>query len=209
MLQVNGLWLLPSRGRPHNVKRFFEHWHEMDSTTAGVLIIDEDDNPDEYARIQLPAGWKSVIYPRLSMCGKTNRAFHEHPTLDWYGFVDDDAIPRTKQWDRILIDAAGSNGLSHPWNGIGNERLASQFVIGGDFARELGWIFYPGLSRIYGDDIITYLADKRGVRRYLDDVKLEQMHFSNGKSEMDETYLKPEAKHDKSIYDSFMKNEKQ
>jgi hypothetical protein len=197
------MWILPSRGRPHNVARFFEHWQKTESTTEGLLVVDEDDHPEEYAKLNFPEGWRMVVYPRLSMCGKSNRAFHENPGKEWYGFVDDDAVPQTLNWDRRLVEAAGRDGLSHCWNGIGNERLASQFVIGGDFARELGWMFYPGLSRIYGDDIITALADDRGVRKYLGDVRLEQMHFSNGKANVDASYLKPEAAEDRRVFEEW------
>lgn len=193
------MWILPSRGRPHNVRRFFDHWELMRSDTEGVLVLDADD-AHNYAGIEMPDGWVALVMPRLSMCEKSNRAFWAFPDKEWYGFVDDDAVPLTPHWDRELVVAAGKDGLAHPWNGIGNSRLASQFVIGGDFARELGWIFLPGLSRIYGDDVITAIADKRGVRTYLGDVKLEQRHFSNGMAEMDETYKKPEAAEDERVY---------
>lgn len=193
------MWILPTRSRPHNVRRFFEHWALTHASTPGVLVVDSD-QAELYADIEIPENWIISVYPRMSMCAKSNRSFWDHPGMDWYGFVDDDAVPMTPYWDRELVEAAGKDGLAHPWNGIGNSRLASQFVIGGELARELGWIFLPGLSRIYGDDVITAIADRKGVRTYLGDVKLEQRHFSNGLAEMDETYKKPEAAEDERIY---------
>ena len=200
------MWILPSRWRVANCKRFFAQWKAMKSSTPGVLVVDEDDDVEGYKKVELPDNWSLVVYPRMSMCGKSNQAFFDNPGKDWYGFIDDDAFPMTEEWDKKLIEAAGNNGLSHCWNGIGNERLASQFVIGGDLARELGWIFLPGLGRIYGDDVITAIADKKGVRKYLPDVKLEQRHFSNGKAPMDRAYQKPEAQQDREVYEQWLKS---
>ena len=172
----------------------------MDSSTPGVLIIDEDDDVKGYKKVKLPDNWTLEVYPRMSMCLKSNIFVWSHFALDWYGFIDDDAHALTPEWDKKLVEAAGKKGLSHCWNGIKNEKLASQWVAGGDFIRNMGWMFYPGLGRIYGDDIMTSIADKRGIRKYLPDVKLEQLHFSNGKAKYDKAYEKPEAEQDRDIY---------
>lgn len=197
------MWILPSRWRVNNCKRFFAQWERVKSSTPGVLVVDEDDNVEGYKTVKLPENWSLVVYPRLSMVEKSNRAFWENPGKEWYGFIDDDAFPLTDEWDKKLVEAAGAYGLAHCWNGIGNERLASQFVIGKKFAEELNYILMPGLSRLYGDDIITAEADKRGIRKYLPEVKLEQRHFSNGKAPMDRAYQKPEAAQDREVYEKW------
>lgn len=200
------MWIMPSRGRPWNVRRFFEHWTLTESSTPGILAVDDGDATlDQYPVAELPDNWDMVIYPRVSMCEKVNRVVEDFPGLPWYGYVDDDAVPRTPRWDVRLIEAAGADGLAYCWNGIGNERLASQPVLGGDFVRSLGWFCMPGLKRLYNDDVLTYIAGKRGVLRYLPDVHLEQMHFSNGKAPMDDTYMKPEADADRRVYEAWVK----
>ena len=195
------MWILPSRNRPHNLKRFFEKYHITQASSPGVVCIrDDDPSRPEYEALELPYNWKLVAYPPMSMVERTNQVFYDYPNEDWYGYVDDDAVPETYKWDVKLIEAAGRDGISHPFNGIGNEKLASQFVMGGDLARDLGWILLKGLKRLYGDNAVTDVGRSRKCIKYLPDVKLVQYHFSNGLAPVDTTYQKPEAKDDHSTY---------
>ena len=167
------MWILPSKGRPHNIKRLFEAWEETKSSTPGIIAINNNDaRINEYREIKLPDNWKLMEFPLMSMGKRVNHVLSLFPGLDWYGYIDDDAVPRTDYWDIKLVEAAKNDGIAYPWNGIKNEKLASQFVIGGDLVRRLGWIIYPGLARIYGDDIITDIGRQLDCLHYLDDVKL-------------------------------------
>ncbi len=195
------MWILPSRNRPHNLKRFFEKYHITRASTKGIVCIrDDDPSRAEYEALELPYNWTLVAYPPMSMVERTNQVFYDNPNEPWYGYVDDDAVPETYQWDLKLIDAAGRNGIAHPFNGIGNEKLASQFVMGGDLARDLGWILLKGLKRLYGDNAVTDVGRSRKCIKYLPDVRLVQHHFSNGLAPVDTTYQKPEAKDDHATY---------
>lgn len=195
------MWILPSRGRPHNVARFFECYAKTQGSTPGVLCVDEDDpRLKEYQALAMPPGWVVRVFPRLWMVPKVNRAFDEHPGRDWYGFIDDDAVPVTSRWDERLVQAAGKDGIAHCFNGIGNERLASQFVMGGELARRLGWVLLKGVNRLWGDNAVTAVGKKFSCITYLPDVSVEQWHFSNGKAPMDAIYMKPEAKDDARVY---------
>ena len=199
------MWILPSRNRPHNVARLFAQWPLVGSSTPGRLAVDADDPKlDEYCAVALPDNWQIAVFPRLSMGAKTNAVWEMNRLEPWYGYIDDDALPRTWEWDKRLVEAAGANGIAHCWNGIGNEKLASQPVLGGDLVRELGWILYPGIARVYGDDILTAIGRKRGCITYLPDVQLEAMHWSNGKAPRDEGYFYPEHDADKAIYDKWI-----
>ena len=199
------MWILPSRNRPHNVRRLFDQWPRVGSSTPGRLAVDADDQKlPGYREIALPDGWKLLVFPRLSMCDKTNAVWELDKTRDWYGYIDDDAMPRTWEWDKRMVEAAGLSGMSHPWNGIGNENLASQVVLGGDLIRGLGWFCLPGLQRLYADNVLTDIGKKRGCITYLPDVQLEAMHWSNGKAPRDEGYFYPEHDADKAIYDKWV-----
>lgn len=195
------MWILPSRNRPHNLKRFFEKYHITRASTPGIVCIrDDDPSRAEYEALELPYNWTLVAYPPMSMVERTNQVFYDNPNEPWYGYVDDDAVPETPLWDKRLIDAAGRKGIAHPFNGIGNEKLASQFVMGGDLARDLGWILLKGLKRLYGDNAVTDVGRARKCIKYLHDVRLVQHHFSNGLAPVDTTYQKPEAKDDHATY---------
>lgn len=200
------MWLLPSRGRPTSIPRFFKAWRDTEASTPGILCLDEDDAPKyEGVLDDLPDTWQVSIKPRFASLGlNTNEYFWQYRQEPWYGLLADDAVPVSKHWDLKLIEAAGNDGLSCCWDGINNgTNLGSSPCIAGNFARRLGWIIYPGLARIYGDNILFELAQKQGVLRYLPDVIVEHWHFSNGKSPMDETYRKTGAGNDQFIYETW------
>lgn len=195
------MWILASRGRPHNVRRFFNAYKRTHATTQGIVAIDKTDPKIlEYESLKLPDNWTLNIYPEMSMVERVNTVFKEYPTEEWYGNMDDDSVPMTQEWDKRLIEAAGKDHIAHCWNGIGNDSIVCQCVIGGDLAREIGWILLPTTKRIYGDQAMTDICRKKGVIKYLPDVRVEQYHFSNGKSPFDETYQKPSRHEDRNAY---------
>ena len=56
------MWILPSRGRPESLKRFFKAWDETEASTCGVICLDESDPfLDQYIRIKIPDNWKMLI----------------------------------------------------------------------------------------------------------------------------------------------------
>lgn len=198
------MWLLPSRGRPLSLVRFFKAWADTEASTRGLVCLDADDAV-KYEGLEVPDNWRVSVLPRFKSLGEnTNAYFWANRQEGFYGLLADDAVPVTKQWDLKLIAAAGSDGLSCCVDGINNgTNLGSSPCIGGDFARRLGWIIYPGLARIYGDNILYELATKAGKLTYLPDVIVEHWHFSTGKSPMDETYKKVGADQDQFIYQTW------
>lgn len=190
------MWILPSRSRPHNCARLFRHVN-----TPGVLCVDDDDPLlPVYESMPLPTSWRVVVGPRAGLSEIYNRQLEAHPYLAWYGILADDVLPETPGWDRKLIDAALPDGMAFGDDGINGPHHATHFVLAGDLARSAGWLGLPGLSRIYIDTAWNDIALARGVRRYLPDVKLTHMHFSNGRALKDAVYRKPDKDRDWEIY---------
>lgn len=188
------MWIVPSRGRPHNCRRLFAaEWN------APVLIIADFDDPMVGAYSALD---HVVFQTRAPLSEAYNRVFQQSPDLPWYGIGADDMLPETPGWDLALIEAAGSDGLAFGDDGINGGRHATHFVLGGDLVREIGWLALPGLSRIFIDTVWNEIAEARGVRRYLPDVKLTHLHFSTG-APRDETYRKPDKQSDRAIYEQW------
>lgn len=192
------MWIVPSRGRPHNCRRLFAaEWN-----SPGVLCVDDDDPLlDQYRALTLPANWRLAIGRRTPLSEIYNRHFG---SAAWHGIGADDMLPETLGWDLALIAAAGSDGLAFGDDGINGDRHATHFVLGDGLAREVGWLALPGLSRIFIDTVWNEIAEARGVRRYLPDVKLTHLHFSIG-APRDETYRKPDKASDRAIYDQWRK----
>lgn len=192
------MWLLPSRDRPTSMIRFFKAWRDTEASTRGILCLDDDDyikHRAAYDALDMPPGWSKEVRTRYKSLGdNTNAYFWDYRQESFYGLLADDAVPITKHWDRKLIEAAGNDGIACCFDGINNGTgLGSSPCIGGDFVRRNGWIIYPGLARIYGDNILFESAEKLGRLKYLPDVVVEHWHFSTGKSPMDETYKKADT----------------
>ena len=173
--------------------------------TMPVCLWLDDDDPmlQGYRDIDLPLGWCFVVAQRTLLSSIYNAVFMAMPDLDWYGFLADDIVPETPNWDGLLIEAVGKDGLAFGNDGINGASFATHFVLGGDLVRSIGWLALPGLDRIYIDTVWNDIAVERGVRRYLPEVKLTHLHFSNRRAMRDKTYKKYNKDRDKSIYEAW------
>lgn len=183
------MWVLPSRNRPQNLRRFAEACQKTSMTTPVLLRMDDDNPQSDYH------DWIVEIGPRKPLSALYNEVFTKYPALLWYGFIADDVVPVTPHWDTLLIDNAGKDGMAVP-GGEGTPH----FVLGGDLVRSVGWLALPGLDRIYIDTVWRDIAKARNVLRILPNVLLEHRHFANGKALFDETYKKHNKVTDKEIY---------
>ncbi len=192
------MWVCPSRHRPGNIVRFLA---AGPAPTPFWLRVDSDDTG--YAGLRLPEHWALVSGPRMGLAALYNEAFAACPDRSFYGVLADDIVPETPGWDSALIEAAGTDGLAFGDDGINGPAHATHFVLGGDLVREFGWLALPGLSRIYIDTVWADIARARGVFRYLPNIKLTHLHFSNGRAFWDATYRKPGKAFDKAVYQAW------
>jgi hypothetical protein len=199
------MWFLPSRSRPPNVQRLIDCWWDLGATSPLMLCVDDDDPMlDSYRALLLPDGWELSVGPRGPLSDLYNQFFARYPSLDWYGFIADDVVPETREFDRLLIETAGTDGLAAPDDGISHERHAPHFVISGNLVREQGWLCLPGLDRIYIDTVWNDIAKERGVFRYRPDIVLRHWHFSNRKALMDLVYRKHNKPRDAELYSAWL-----
>ena len=172
-------------------------------TTPTVLLIDHDDPMFiGYMDLDYPVGWRIEIGDRAPLSVVYNLVFAQWPDLDWYGIFADDVVPQTPGWDRMLIDAAGLDGVAYGDDGIDTTQ-ATHFVLGGNLARSLGWLALPGLARTHIDSVWNDIATERGVLRFVRNVRVSHLHFSNRRALMDQTYRKPNKQQDRVIYEKW------
>lgn len=198
------MWVLPSRSRPHSVRRLIEGF----GGGSPVLLILDNDDPllPAYLDLKYPANWSVVHDERAPLSVIYSRAFALFGDLDWYGFIADDVLPASPSWDSLLIEGAGRDGMAVPDDGSGDETHSPHFVLGGDLPRETGWLCLPGLNRIYIDTVWQDISRAKGVYRYLPDIKLTHLHFSTGHALLDSTYRKPEKAADRLLYQTWKAN---
>lgn len=193
------MWILPSRGRPHNVERFLRAYIETGATTPVLLRLDDDDCGYNV----IHDNWIVEVGPRLPLSGIYNDIYHRH-RCPWYGFIADDVIPETLNWDTRLIGVADRDGMAVPSGGH-DEDGTPHFVLGADLVNSMGWLCLPGLHRLYIDTVWADIAAARGVLRRVPEVVLKHHHFSNGKALMDATYRKPNREEDRTTYENWRK----
>jgi hypothetical protein len=204
------VWLLQSRSRPHNLARFARAWCGTAASTEVLIRIDDDDPlAASYAAMDMPCRWTVMQGRRLPFAAMFNEIFARFPDRAWYGLLADDILPQTQGWDRILVEAAGKDGLAYGDDGINGAALATHFAVAGDLVRTVGWLALPGLQRLYIDTVWNDIARARGTLRYRCDVKLTHLHFSNRRAPVDGMYRKPGRAADKAIYDAWRSNRKE
>ena len=197
------LWILPSRSRPQNLGRLIAACRATGMSTPALVRLDEDDfTLSQYKSLIMPDNWKITVGPRLPLSGVYNEAYRTMPETEHFGFIADDVVPETHGWDRALIDSAGRDGMAVPAGGD-TTGGTPHFVLGGDLVRSIGWLALPGLDRLWIDTVWHDIAQQRGVLRYLPEVVLSHLHFSNGKALFDRTYKKHNKAQDKALYETW------
>lgn len=192
------MFVVPSRSRPQNIQRL--------AAAAGsspfLLMLDADD-PMLGAYMDMVLPWQVQVNERMPLSAIYNKALADFPNLDWYGVFADDVMPRSPFWASQLIVAAGDDGMAYGDDGIASP---SHFVLGGALVREMGWLAFPGLHRLYMDTIWADIARARGVLRYLPDVLVTHMHPSVGLGMRDATHHKQNKDQDRALYADFKRS---
>lgn len=176
--------LLPSRGRPALLQRFFD---EGRPEQPGLVII-EDDQLEAYRKVRLPANWRLLVEPghNIGYVAAANAGFVYAPNEPWYAIAGDDSIGRTPHWDTLLAQECVPNKIVWP-----NDLIAGQCTqpfIGGDLCRALGWFGYPKLGHLYIDTVWGQIHKRLGNGGgYMPEIVYEHLHWSTGKSQRDAT----------------------
>lgn len=185
------MWILASRGRPNNLKRFVYQYESTKASSPIMIRLDEDDPYlGEYKKIDYPDTFKIVIGPRARLGAAMAELYETYPDLDWYGLLADDLIPKTEYWDKKMIDAAGTKFIVGADDGRGKAHQFCHPIVGGDLVRAVGWFSLPCCTHFCVELPWKYLAnrgDKR-FRKMLLDVVVEHAHYRWGQAEKDQTY---------------------
>lgn len=196
--------LVPSRGRPENVKRLID---AMDATidvtmTRLFVIVDEDDpkQADYQYMLQNSRHWafcitNSYYYKIGPILNAVSR--NQAKACRYIAFMGDDHCPRTFHWDQHLVEALdGKPGVSYGNDLFQGENLPTAVCISSDVIRALGYMCPPRLEHLYLDNFWKELGQRLGNLKYLPDVIIEHLHPLAGKAQVDAGYhysLAPET----------------
>jgi len=182
--------MVPSRGRPGNIRRLQENMFENCRVDTSLHVYVDNDDPrlDEYRElvgVNLVVGEPSRIGPIL------NRNVMD--LVDNYyivGFMGDDHAPRTPGWDKVFLDHLTEmrTGVVYGNDLFQGQNLATAVCMTSDIIKTLGYFSLPGANHLFLDNF--WMSIGRGIDRlyYFDDVVIEHIHPAKEKAEWDEVY---------------------
>jgi hypothetical protein len=184
-------FICATRGRTEFMKRMWNSALETADNPQNLEIvwfIDDDDTNS--IKVHEEMGSKALILPRksISLAESTNRCW-ELTKKDIIYCLGDDVVFRTKGWDTIIDKAfqkypdkiclmGGADGL--------NKDLITHPIIHSNWVYALGRITPPYFRDCYIDTWMNEVAQMVGRIEWLPFLA-EHMHFSVGKSPMDQT----------------------
>lgn len=184
---MNGVWLLPTKGRIDNLRRFLTAARETATDTPGWVLVNHDELERDRASYELamrvgPPGWE--LRPVEAECyGDALRfVWDDVKDMDWVGLVSDDLVPTSSKWDTQLL-----SGLQR-WNFISSNdgwqasadirvgRMHGATAWSGAILRAAGWLMPPGLRHIFHDDVWETLGRETGSWQTRMDVLVKHLH---------------------------------
>ena len=193
--------LVPSRDRPQNIADLLLAFEETD-TKSDLIVILDDDEPQFDAYRKLNCALLVVKKNGKGMAKPLNFAANLYATkYCHFAFLGDDHRPRTKNWDRIFIDALDElgTGLVYGDDLLQGKNLPTAVAMTGDIVMELKGMVPPDMVHLYLDDFWLRLGRDLNAIKYLPDVILEHLHPMAGKAEWDEGYRAVNAQ---DVYDA-------
>lgn len=180
---------VPTRGRPHNLKRLAKAAKETCTVDYKIFARIDDDDTSVYPEID---GVTYIVGPRIFFSASLNElaeiALDEGFTH--MAILGDDVLPETKGWDESLINsipelgvAYGSDGLEH----LHGPELPTHVVVPMEMYRRLGWIGLPTTRHLFCDNVWRELG-KATAFVYSPQVKLTHLHRWNKSAPDDKTY---------------------
>jgi len=206
--------IVPTRGRPHNIKELAKSLEETNSTQTDLILVLDSDDPKlrEYLSLDIT----SIVYPRTGkgMAKPLNRASYDlRKEYKYFAFMGDDHRPRTLDWDSQFIDELDrlGTGLVYGNDLHQGERLPTAVAMTGNIVRVLGGMVPPGMIHLYLDNFWLKLGQDLKAITYLPDTIIEHCHPVWGTAKIDAGYQEVNAPEiysaDKIAFESYINSQ--
>jgi hypothetical protein len=183
------LVIIPTRGRDSVIGPRIIESLSLSVTSDFCISIDEDDTGDySWAKSN---GIVVVSGPARGMNVALNRAVEKFAAdYEYITFMGDDHAVRTREWDSILIDSIKNKGYGIAYGDdlITHGSLPTFAMVSTNIIQTLGFLAPPQLKHMYLDDYWLRLGRDLEACFYREDVIVEHLHHSVGKSAFDSTY---------------------
>ena len=204
--------LTPTRNRPNNCDRFIKSLYETTQYTGTLelLFYVDSDDPAKDIYKEIEERWQNnfwrvefVIGEPMSV-SKSWNIIAKKSLGDIMIMGNDDLVYKTVRWDSKLM--ARLLELDNPYylswfnDGINGNRHCAFPIITREWYDTLGY-FSPGIFNFgYNDTWVYDIAKRVGKLNYMDEILVEHLHFSVGKSNMDDTYARNRTQEKGNLY---------
>lgn len=189
--------VIPSRGRPGQAAALVDAISTTsEANTFCVVSVDLDDPTVEEYETAMRGRARAIVH-RTTPSGHVGainagmgRALVFAPDTKAIAKLDDDHMPRTHGWDRLLLEQLDKmgGGIAYGDDLLQGARLPTAPVISTSVISALGWMALPSLRHMYCDNVWLELGNAAGCLKYAPWVQIEHRHFLNGKAPVDPTY---------------------
>jgi len=178
--------------------------------SADLLVCVDDDDPElsNYGKI----GCNLHIAPRLRLGGTLNHiAVANMLAYDNLGFMGDDHLPKTEEWDTRVQGALCNSMIVYGNDLLQGANLPTAVFMRAEIVRALGYMVPPGMIHLYLDNFWKLLGESLGSIQYLPDVIIEHLHPSCGKADNDAQYQEVNApelySHDGALFSEYVQKQ--
>lgn len=193
--------LLPTRGRPDNVRRILDSAYRTAETDVEFCVyLDEDDRTRHETQRLLSSGCQAtwVEGPRVVLSEMWNRCW-ELARYDVAMHCGDDIVFRTSGWDQRVLDEFERHPdrlvFVHGDDGFQRGNIGTHGFLHRRWIETVGYFVPPYFSSDFNDLWLSEVADALDRRVYLPNVYTEHMHPAAGKGEWDRTHQERLKRH--------------
>lgn len=217
--------LLPTLNRLKLLERFLDSAVACNTTSPGLVIVDENDwikNQDKYQSLTMPKDWGYLISKGVKMGDKCREAWENviKSGSEWVCLLNDDHIIKTKNWDQILskhIDGTNFISCNDGWMSPYKAAGATMFSV--KLLEELDLPIYPPkMKHLFIDDFWEAIGRGNGIWEIDHSVLIEHHNQLRTPTERDSTFYEVYGrnqdltqselwKHDEQVYKDFMRTE--
>lgn len=189
--------LVPSRGRPENIRRLYE---SLETTTEGrwELLVRRDHDDPKWGEYETFPHLLYVTGERLLLSQLWNDlAVYALGDILMHG--GDDITFATEGWDVQVREAMPDDGIAVVHGNDlspNSHKISTHSFVSRKWVKTLGYICPPYFASDYNDLWLTEVADALHRRIYLPDVIIEHHHPAFGKGEWDQTHQERVERHE-------------
>jgi hypothetical protein len=188
--------LVPTRERPHQAFLTYESFKNTvaEPDTEIVFGLDFADPSFRQYHDILPGWTLYESFPAHS--GSFQKVLNGMAKIlpsEIYGSIGDDHRFKTKGWDTRVKKALQKPGIAYANDLYQRDVLPTAAFMSTEISNALGWFALPVCDHLYIDNAWKDIGLGIDSLHYLPDVIIEHLHYTNGKSIMDEGYKRTNA----------------